>query len=341
MTKINTETRAIVVGLRMANLSWKDIVSKTNVSQSSAQRIWNKWTKHLSVKDLPRSGRPKVTTFREDRRIKRVSETNRKLTAAEVTASINFQRNVSVSTVKRRLCSFGLNGRIARKKPYMTKEHQRKRYLWAKERRNWTIADWLHCVYTDECRISKSGSCNHREWVRRRVGEDCKEECISATRFREQSLMLWGCISLEGVGPLKRFAPNERMSAKQYKQLLIHRGIPYLLTLGKQHNTPFMFQHDGASSHTAKTVKTYLQRKNIDLLPWPAHSPDLNPIENVWSKLKRNVSRRMRTTSLDDLWQNVQEEWLKIDKNYILSLIQSMPRRIKAVLKSKGGATKY
>jgi len=111
MTKINTETRAIVVGLRMANLSWKDIVSKTNVSQSSAQRIWNKWTKHLSVKDLPRSGRPKVTTFREDRRIKRVSETNRKLTAAEVTASINFQRNVSVSTVKRRLCSFGLNGR--------------------------------------------------------------------------------------------------------------------------------------------------------------------------------------------------------------------------------------
>ena len=69
-------------------------------------------------------------------------------------------------------------------------------------------------------------------------------------------------------------------------------------------------------------------------MPWPSQSPDLNPIEHIWNQLKDALRDRPdRPSNLDQLFDFVNQEWQK--------LVNSLPQRIKAVIKSSGGSTKY
>ena len=80
----------------------------------------------------------------------------------------------------------------------------------------------------------------------------------------------------------------------------------------------------------------------MENLPHPACSPDLNPIEHVWRKLKEMVSKRPTVPkNLQELEAVIKEEWKKIDKRFINYLIESMPRHVQAVYKANGGPTKY
>ena len=69
-------------------------------------------------------------------------------------------------------------------------------------------------------------------------------------------------------------------------------------------------------------------------------SPDLNPIENVWKRLKDRVQAR-NPTSHEDGWRKAQEEWANIEPEFYAALVDSMPRRIQAVIDNKYYATKY
>ena len=67
----------------------------------------------------------------------------------------------------------------------------------------------------------------------------------------------------------------------------------------------------------------------ITSLPWPAQSPDLNPIENLWDELDRKVRKhKPLPKNQNDLWQILQNEWLKLDESIYKNLVDSMPRRI-------------
>ena len=80
----------------------------------------------------------------------------------------------------------------------------------------------------------------------------------------------------------------------------------------------------------------------MENLEHPACSPDLNPIEHVWRRLKERVSKRPEVPkNLKELEEVLKEEWKKIDKRFINSLIKSMPRHVQAVYKANGDPTKY
>ena len=75
---------------------------------------------------------------------------------------------------------------------------------------------------------------------------------------------------------------------------------------------------------------------------WPAQSPDLNPIEHLWGYLKSMLAEYEHPSSgIQELWKRIEEEWEKISVEECQKLIESMPRRIQAVLRAKGGYTKY
>jgi hypothetical protein len=81
---------------------------------------------------------------------------------------------------------------------------------------------------------------------------------------------------------------------------------------------------------------------SIPILPWPAQSPDINVIENVWRVLKIHIKRRVNYIKIKaDLERVVTEVWTSLPLHYIQSLYQSLPKRIKAVIKAKGNITKY
>lgn len=102
----------------------------------------------------------------------------------------------------------------------------------------------------------------------------------------------------------------------------------------------FILQQYNDPKHTAKKTKKFFENSNIKLLEWPAQSPDLNPIENLWSVLDSKVPLEKRKNK-DDCFKNLQLAFENIDKNYIENLINSIPRRLEAIIKAKGGHTKY
>ncbi len=102
----------------------------------------------------------------------------------------------------------------------------------------------------------------------------------------------------------------------------------------------FIFQQDLAPAHTAKGTKSWFNDHGVTVLDWPANSPDLNPIENLWGIVKRKM-RDTRPNNADDLKATVKETWASIPPQQCHKLITSMPRRIEAVIKAKGAPTKY
>ncbi|QRW16926.1 DDE superfamily endonuclease [Rhizoctonia solani] len=103
-----------------------------------------------------------------------------------------------------------------------------------------------------------------------------------------------------------------------------------------------IFMQDNASSHKAHIVQDWCQENGLEVFEWPANSPDLNPIENLWDQIKRELySYETPASGMLELWERVQEIWDKVSAQKCQDLIECMPRRIQACIKAKGGPTKY
>ena len=109
------------------------------------------------------------------------------------------------------------------------------------------------------------------------------------------------------------------------------------------------FQQDNAKIHKTPAVISWFSRNRIPLFEHPAYSPDLNPIENVWSLLKNRLARRpsaslglgASTKAVNLFKKAILEEWEQIPQEAIDNYITSLPRRYKAVKLAKGWYTKY
>ncbi|GBM86966.1 hypothetical protein AVEN_156714-1 [Araneus ventricosus] len=101
-----------------------------------------------------------------------------------------------------------------------------------------------------------------------------------------------------------------------------------------------IYQQDNARSHTARSVCAWVEehQNEFTVLPWPANSPDLNPIENLWDHLDR-VVRAMdpQPRNLAQLATALESAWLNIPVNTFRNLIDSLPARLAAVRSAKGG----
>lgn len=231
-----------------------------------------------------------------------------------------------------------MKARIPRKKPFLNVQQRKKRLEWAKEHASWTMDQWKKVIWSDETRISIFGS-DGLFYVRRRPGEECLPECLRPTMKHPVCIMIWGCMSWHGIGRIQVI--NGMLNAVRYVQEVLEpKLLPSVHDIYGD-SAEFIFQQDGAPCHTARHCLKWFKDKNIELLDWPGNSPDLNPIENLWSRLKKAVATQ-HPSNKHDLIEAVIKSWFHIiTPDNLKSLVESMPYRCKAVVASKGYPTRY
>ncbi|KAL0193943.1 hypothetical protein M9458_012239, partial [Cirrhinus mrigala] len=144
-------------------------------------------------------------------------------------------------------------------------------------------------------------------------------KCLKSSVKYPQSVMVWGAMSAA-------------VNAASYQEILEHFMLPSAEKLYGDED--FIFQHDLAPAHSAKTTGKWFTDHGITVLNWPANSPDLNPIENLWDIVKRKL-RDARPNTLDELKAAIEASWASITPQQCHRLIASMPRRIEAVISAK------
>lgn len=199
----------------------------------------------------------------------------------------------------------------------------------------WTYNDWKKVIFSDE---SKFDVCvgDSRKRVIRAKNEAFHKDCLKRTVKFAKGQMVWGCMSAEGVGQLMFI--EGIVNATKYQSILQDCLLPSLEVLCPEGQC--IFQQDGASSHTARTTKAWFGTNNINVLSWPANSPDLNVIEAVWHEMKRHLRNHPQRT-IADLRQEIQRIWDALSPEFCKKLVESMPARIRAVIKAKGDVTTY
>ena len=117
------------------------------------------------------------------------------------------------------------------------------------------------------------------QYIKRAVNEKFHEDCIIQAIKHSSKVMFWSVISGKGLGRL--FIVDGVLKQDQYKTVIETCRLPQLKEwfLNKQKK---IFMQDGATCHTAKSIKNLLASQKIPLLDWPGNSPNLKPIENVW-----------------------------------------------------------
>lgn len=338
------EKAAQAVALLEAGVTQRQVARRLQISRSSVQRAYRRYLETGAFNHRPGMGRPRATSAADDRFIQLTVLRNRRLNAVQVQQSLRDECQVVISsdTVRRRLAERNLTPKRAATGPALTVAHRRARLEFAREHRDWSVEQWGNVLFTDETRVSLHGS-DRRQRVYRRPGERYSQCCIEETvAYGGGSLMAWGGISLTAHTALVFIEPTGRTrgltSHRYITEILEDHVVPYAGYIGQD----MQLMHDNARPHVAHVVTQYLHDVGIRTMDWPARSPDMNPIEHLWDELKRRVRARVPAPSrLPELRMAMEEEWNAIPQDFIVRLVRSMNSRMLAVIRARGGNTKY
>lgn len=335
---ISKEDRIKDVFLHQKGNSYSEIGNELNRSKSCIKTIIDRYNQTKSYDDRPRSGRPRISTDKDERLLVRLVKKNR--TSPSHVLADNWKlsngKKASASLVRRRLLEKKLEWKYAVRKPRISKAQKKARKSFCLNVKSWSKAKWRQIMFSDEMNIEVDNRKN-RIRIRRMTSEKYNEECIiKRTKQGSGSIGIWCCMSYYGLGVFSIF--DGRLNSHRYVDILGNNLLPSMDLL--QQDEPFIFQQDNAPCHRAKLVKDWFQEQNIEVLSWPANSPDLNCIENLWSWLDKEIAKQ-EPRSLDELKKKVPNILNNVPKSILENLIDSMPNRINECLKNKGGSTRY
>ncbi|KAJ0399837.1 hypothetical protein P43SY_008143 [Pythium insidiosum] len=215
----------------------------------------------------------------------------------------------------------------------LSPSHKAARLAWASEKLA-CQQDWTHVIFSDEKKFNLDGPDGFRYYWR-----DLRRPAQQAVRRQMGggSVMVWGAMAWEGKSQLAIL--DGRQSSEHYIYTLSEYLLPFAHL---KYGVDFIFQQDNAPIHTSSETRLFFSDMGLSVMDWPARSPDLNPIENLWSHLARRVYADGRQyDSIAELKDAILRAWETITLEDIRPLVQSMPRRCLDAVKARGNKTSY
>ncbi len=190
-------------------------------------------------------------------------------------------------------------------------------------------------IFSDESKFNLFGS-DGKQYAWRVTNTELQREHIQPTvKFGGGNVMVWGCFS--GKGMVNLIFIEGSVDSKKYIKIL-SENLP--ASSRSMNLNEYLFQQDNAPAHVSKLTKQYFNANSIKIMDWPAQSPDLNPIENIWAYVKHHLSKK-NPKNLAELKAYIIEIWRSIPQDFIDKLISSMHKRCLSVIEADGGHTPY
>lgn len=345
--ELSSEQRVYAIAQYEAGVPAAQIADALRCAKSTIYATINRARELHSVKSRPRSGQPAKLTDRDKRHAYTIARRHPRMRYSELQETAGL--DVHPRTIARALHERNIYKRLAVKKFKLTEDHARQRLEFAYKYRHWKAEDWHKVLFSDECSVER-GTGRVRLWVFRKPNEKFRAPGMidEVKKGKDLSQMFWAAVW--GTGERTELVMMERdnlgarlgYTRNSYIWALEEGLIPV-------YEPGQIFQQDNAPIHTAEDVKEWLERHGIWVLEWPPYSPDLNPIEHIWWRLKQKVfelypeleRQGASEEALNNLRSACKEAWRLIGRELIKAVVDSMPRRIEAVIKAIGWQTKY
>ena len=300
-----------------------EIQRRTGIPRSTIYYNLEKLKKTGNTAHKKRSGRPKKITPECSKALGQYVRRNLAISSRTLANKLLLKGiNVSYVTVLRHLAHLGYDKKRPLATPMLTTKHKEKRIEWAQKH----INDWNRTLFTDETSF----------WLFRNTIEYWYKDIRPVRPIPKDRTRInaWGGFCIKGKTSL--FCFRDIMTGQFYVDI-IRKHLPEAnKMLGKK----WRLQQDNDPKHTSRVAKEFLQNNVSTVMDWPANSPDLNPIENLWAIVKGRVEKR-QPKNIAELEQFMVEEWDSIPQYIIINPIRSMKEHCQLIIDNNGERIPY